>query len=286
MVNLPNGKLQKVLKFLSLESASPIRAMPEGYARTTVRWQMPRERIARILNLRRAEQQRMREYLESRDCLMQFLSRELNDPQARPCGKCANCTEGLSGHYPAELAAGAAAFLNRIELPIEPRKQWPSGVSFEGMHGNIQPAHRSETGRALCRWGDPGYGEQVRRGKLQTGRFSEDLVQAAVSLIRRWAPQPSPGWLTCVPSRRHQHLVPRFTRELAQALGLPFVDCIAKVRVLRNEEPADRFQQVRNLEDAFASMANWCGGTCSAGGRMSIRVDVHGGRSQAATSRH
>ncbi len=253
LVNITPSGVQKVLKFLSLESPAPIQHLPEGYVRTPVRWQMPRDRIARIQNLRRAEQQRMHEYLESRDCLMQFLSNELNDPYARPCGKCASCAVGLSQDYPAELAADATVFLNRLEFAIEPRKQWPPGMSFEGLHGNIQPAHRSETGRALCRWGDPGYGEQVRRGKLQTGRFPEDLVLAAVSLVRRWAPQPGPEWLTCVPSRRHHDLVPRFARELAQALGVPFVDCIAKVKdTAEQKSRRNSFQQVHNLEDAFA----------------------------------
>ncbi len=253
LVNIPSGKLQNVLKFLSLESPSPIQYVQQGYARTAVRWEMPRQRISRIQNLRRAEQQRMREYLGSGDCLMQFLCRELNDPHVRPCGKCSNCAEGLNRDYPEDLAAAAAAFLNRLEISIEPRKQWPSGLSFEGLRGNIQPAHCSEIGRALCRWGDPGYGEQVRRGKLQTGRFSEELVQAVVGLVRRWAPQPSPGWLTCVPSRRRQDLVPRFARELAHALGLPFVDCIAKVKdTAEQKSRRNSFQQVQNLEDAFA----------------------------------
>jgi len=40
-----------------------------------VRWEMPVDRIDRITDLRRGEQERMKTYMGSRDCLMQFLPR-------------------------------------------------------------------------------------------------------------------------------------------------------------------------------------------------------------------
>jgi ATP-dependent DNA helicase RecQ len=60
-----------------------------------VRWQMPVDRIDRVTNLRRQEQEQMKVYMASQDCLMQFLAEALNDPNAEPCGKCANCTGEL-----------------------------------------------------------------------------------------------------------------------------------------------------------------------------------------------
>ena len=109
-VNQSKGKIEKILKFLLLESPAPIQRIPFGrgsaYVLNPVQWQMPTERIKRITNLRRQEQERMSVYMNSRNCLMQFLAEELNDPGAPPCGKCVNCAGQL---LPARLSGGPCA---------------------------------------------------------------------------------------------------------------------------------------------------------------------------------
>jgi ATP-dependent DNA helicase RecQ len=123
------------------------------------------------------------------------------------------------------------------------------------MRGRIPPNQLPEEGRALCRWGDSGFGALVRRGKKQEQRFDDRLVEAAAGLIaNRWRPDPKPGWVTCIPSRRHPALVPDFARRLAQRLGLPLVECVLKTK---NTEPqktrANSFQQAQNLIGAFTT---------------------------------
>jgi ATP-dependent DNA helicase RecQ len=253
-VNIRPAKLAKALKFLEVESPAPIAHEGTAYVRTPVVWTMPAERIAQITELRRQEQIRMQAYLEADGCLMQFLAEELSDPQARRCGKCANCTgERLGAAYPAARAQEAARFLEHLSLPIEPRKQWPSGGMFEGERGRIAAELRAEEGRALCKWGDAGFGDLVRDGK-RDGQFADRLVEAAAELIqRRWRPAPAPEWITCVPSRRHPALVPDLARRLAARLGLPFVEPIRKVRDTESQKTRQNsFQQVQNLENAFA----------------------------------
>lgn len=253
--NLSIGKIEKILKFLLLESPAPIQKTAAGYVLNPVRWQMPVERIERITNLRRQEQERMKVYMASEDCLMQFLAEELNDPNAEPCGKCASCTgELLPQGYPDDLAQAAVEFLDRLENPVQPRKRWPAGLSDPETKGNIAPEHQAQEGRALCRWGDPGLGVLVRRGKQQGQRFDDRLVDAAARLIRNhWRPDPAPTWLTCVPSRRHRTLVPDFALRLARRLGLPCVECIRKVRDTEPQKTrANSFQQAQNLLGAFA----------------------------------
>jgi ATP-dependent DNA helicase RecQ len=252
-VNIRPSKLNKAVKFLELESPSPVAHEPAGYVRAPVGWTMPIERIERITELRRQEQARMNVYLTSDACLMQFLADDLNDPQSAPCGKCANCTgRPLGATYPPELAEEAADFLERLSLPIEPRKRWPQGETFEGERGRIPERLQAQEGRALCKWGDAGYGELVRNGK-NGGQFPDRLVEASADLIvGRWRPTPLPEWVTCVPSLRHRTLVPDFARRLATRLQLPFVDCIRKVRATEPQKTRENsFQQVQNLEHTF-----------------------------------
>ena len=252
--NLSFGKIEKALKFLLLESPAPVQKIAGGYTLNPVSWTMPVDRIAGITNLRRWEQDRMRAYMASRDCLMQFLAEELNDPEAAPCGKCANCAGHLlPEEFPPGLAHAAVEFLNLSERPIEPRRMWPPGLANPAMRGAIAADVRAMPGRVLCRWGDPGLGAMVRRGKKVDRHFDDELVEAAFQLItERWRPVPTPAWVACVPSRRHPELAPGFARRLAQRLGIPFVEC---VRTARDTEPqktrANSFHQAQNLSGAF-----------------------------------
>lgn len=254
-LNLPAGKIEKILKFLLLESPAPIQKVAGGYVLNPVRWKMPVDRIERITNLRREEQRQMSAYMASQDCLMQFLAEALNDQDPEPCGRCAACTGALLPEdVPEDLAQAAVRFLDRLENPIDPRKRWPAGLSDPGMRGNIPAENQAQEGRSLCRWGDPGFGELVRRGKQVESRFDDRLVEASVRLIKnRWNPAPAPGWITCVPSRRNTNLVPDFARRLAVKLGLPFVTCIQKVKDTEPQKTrANSFQQAENLAGAFA----------------------------------
>jgi ATP-dependent DNA helicase RecQ len=187
-------------------------------------------------------------------CLMLFLAEELSDRQATPCGKCANCTgERLGAAYPPELVEEAARFLRHLSLPIEPRKQWPQGVTFEGERGRIPDESRAEEGRALCKWGDAELGALVVEGKRQ-GNFEDRLVEAAAELVQqRWRPSPWPEWVTCVPSHRHRTLVSGFAQRLADRLRLPFIECIRSTRATGLQKTRQNsFQQASNLENAFS----------------------------------
>jgi ATP-dependent DNA helicase RecQ len=254
-LNLAAGKIEKILKFLSLESPAPIQKVSGGYVLNPVRWQMPVERIERITRLRVEEQHQMGAYMASKDCLMQFLAEALNDADAEPCGRCAACAgELLPEGIPEDLSQAAVRFLDRLENPIEPRKQWPPGLSNPNLRGRIPAEVQAQEGRSLCRWGDPGWGELVRKGKQIDHRFDDRLVDASARLVKnRWKPEPAPRWITCVPSRRHVGLVADFANRLAQKLGLPFVQCIEKTQDTEPQKTrANSFQQAQNLVDAFA----------------------------------
>jgi integrase len=78
------------------------------------------------------------------------------------------------------------------------------GLANLQVTGRIPEAFRAEEGRVLCLWADAGWGELVRNGKQVSGRFSDELVDATVLMVREWNPQPVPTWLTFVPSQLYR----------------------------------------------------------------------------------
>jgi len=99
--------------------------------------------------------------------------------------------------YAPELAAQAIGFLRGLDITIDPRKRWPpDALIVDGWRGAIAATLQAEPGRALCSWGDDGWGQLVRQGKQGTGRFDDALVAAVVTLMRdRWRPEPFPTWV-------------------------------------------------------------------------------------------
>jgi ATP-dependent DNA helicase RecQ len=249
-VNVRRGRLQQMLKILEVEGA--VQRDGSRYQRTLVLWEYPAERVERITELRRQEQDAMEEYVHHDGCLMEFLRKELDDPDAAPCGRCAGCTgEPLDVSVDPELRGAALEFLRGSPLMLQARLQWPSGV--EGVKGKISEEERLEVGRVLSVLSDGGWGGLVRRGRDEDEHFDDALVDASAAFVGgRWKPDPPPEWVTCVPSMMHPDLVPDFARRLAEKLGLPFLEVIRKVA---ENQPQNRMensaQQFRNVWEAF-----------------------------------
>ncbi|MCY3818735.1 MAG: RecQ family ATP-dependent DNA helicase [Gammaproteobacteria bacterium] len=255
-LNLRRSQIEKVLKVLSVENPAPINKEGSRWRRTPVSYRVDAERVARLTAQRELEWREVESYIDEQGCLMEFLAQALDDPDPKPCGKCARCLGGpvVDTSVPRETVAAAARFLRRAELPLKCRKQVAKG-SFPayGWSGNLPPELRAEQGRILSRWGDAGWGEVVARDKLG-GRFRDELVEAAGDMIKeRWHPHPWPDWVTCVPSNRHPTLVPDFAARLASALSLPYATAVAKVEDnAPQKEQQNRFHQCNNLDGVFA----------------------------------
>lgn len=250
-VNIRRGRIDKALQLLSLESPAPVVKQGSKWILTTANlseafWQ----RAERLTELRRVEQQQMQEYVALTSGHMEFLIRALDgDPGTYRAPNFAQ----LPATFNEELAREAVAFLRRTSLPLEPRLQWPTGgLPHMNVTGRIPPGFQAQPGRVLCMWGDAGWGSLVRQGKSQDGRFADQLVEACAAMVRTWAPQPSPAWVTCIPSRRHPELVSDFARRLATALNLPFHPVLEKT----DDRPAQKqmensSQQVRNVDGSL-----------------------------------
>ncbi|MDD6088968.1 MAG: hypothetical protein PUB69_06635 [Desulfovibrionaceae bacterium] len=165
--------------------------------------------INAITAIRRKEQSEMQDYMRHKGCLMTFLQTALDDKKAKSCGNCMNCAPDskLDDQCQLSLVRSAQAFLKNLNLIIEPRKQWPFAGIFKFYNfdkRNIPPNLQAEVGRALCLYGDAGWGSLVREGKYRSGKFDQKLVEACVSLYRKWNVNPAPKWVTCIPYSCHQ----------------------------------------------------------------------------------
>lgn len=247
-VDAKQRPLEQMLKILEIEGA--VERDGGRWMRSLRAWNFDSERVQSVTALRREEQQQMRDYISTSQCRMQLLCSYLDstsEVDKQPCGICDNCS-GQRFNIPedSELLREAEDFIRSFETEIEPRKQQPD-------KNRIPQEFRLETGRALARWGNSGWGVLIREGKQRDGRFDTRLAEAAADLIaNKWRPDPRPQWLTFVPSLRHPELVGTFARRLAEMLGIPCEDVIQKTRETEPQKlMQNTAQQYRNILEAF-----------------------------------
>ena len=252
-VNLSKGRVEKTIALLSLEAPAPI-------AKQGSKWQLTSAmlgdafwgRAERLTALRQDEHQQMQDYVSlPYGEHMGFLIGALDGD---PSGVTEPTLPPLPNTVDAELVKAAVAFLRRTSLPIEPRKKWPDGgMPRYGVRGVIAPEYRANSGKALCVWGDAGWGRIVRDNRYQDGYFSDQLVQACVEMITQWWPEPAPEWVTAIPSLKHPEIVPNFAKRLADSLGLPFYQVLIKTEDRPEQKAmANSYQQARNLDGSLA----------------------------------
>jgi ATP-dependent DNA helicase RecQ len=144
------------------------------------------------------------------------------------------------------LVREAADSVRSRPLTFEPRKQAASG-------SRLPVDDQILEGRALSRWGDAGWGAQVRSNREKDGHYDDEVVDALADLVRQWHPDPAPTWIAYVPSLRAPALVRDLAHRLGRRLGLPVVDTINKVRDTEPQRNMENsVQQSRNVEGAFA----------------------------------
>lgn len=242
-VNMPSSRITGLLKVLDVEGA--IEKQRSKYRRTLRPWSFDTERIERVRNARLSEHQAMRDYATTSSCRMAFLRNALDDSDVRDCGRCDNCAgRRYDGATDPNLVGQALAFIRRRPITIEPRKVWVGERS-----GRI--GRQFEPGHALCYQSDPGWGDQLRDARRSGQPVGDEIVVAAAALIADWLPGFD-GTVAYIPSRAWP-LVSDFAARLADKLGVPLSDCIARVRDSPGQAQMENSaQQLRNVSDAFA----------------------------------
>lgn len=258
--NLKNSRIKAVLKFLSVESPSPIyKDGQKRYYRNDQEYRLPYERIERISKIKDQEWKQLIDYHQYKSCLMKELTSALDDPLAEDCGNCMNCAPNrkISTDVKRDLVLTAAEFVKMRYVKIKPKKQFgASNLMAKEAFPSYQFSYKDKNlqasdGLALSRWKDGAWGDVVAEGKKQ-GRFSDELLAPMVKMINSMQFDQQPQWLTYVPSLRNPQLVKDFACRLAAELGIPCKDAI----VMTSARPPQKtmqnsFKQSQNLDGAF-----------------------------------
>ncbi len=246
-VNIGTGRLGNVMVQLEVEGV--VDKVGSGWVRTPTPWSFPRERVDQVNAWRREEQAAMEAYQRIDSCRMQYLRRQLDDPEPESCGICDNC-RGVRFGADADVATVAQAGDRLRHDPVEivPRLMWPTG--FAEATGRIPAEEQAEPGWCLTRTGESGWGPLVREGRLE-GRFADDLIDALAELCATKLDTPA-EWITFIPSRRRPHLVQAMARALGDRLALPVVDTVSQVRPTQPQRDMHNSNtQLANIWGAF-----------------------------------
>ncbi len=230
-VDLSRSRLESMLKVLDVDGA--VRRVSGGWTATGEPWHYDAERYQRVAAERAREQQAMLAYLATDGCRMEYLRRELDDPDAKPCGRCDNCTgQRESAEVPEASSAAARERLLRPGVTIEPRRMWPTGMKDLGVgaSGKIPATLTAEPGRALGRLTDIGWGSMLRALLAEDAPdepVTEPVVAAAIKVLAAWDWAQRPAGVVTLPSRRRPRLITSLGQRLAEVGRLPYLGAIA-----------------------------------------------------------
>ncbi len=251
-VNLPEGRIEKTLKILSLETPSPVISVGAKWHATGVRsvsanfW----EKIETLNNVRNREVDVMQEYLHlSFGQHMQFLVAEL---QGEDIVGIDPVLPEISSQVDSEIEESAKIFLKAEKHDFEPRTRWPNeAFSYYGFSGSINKNDRIESGLCLTLQGEKLWFE-IGRMKYQDRKFGQELVEKAALQLQSLVKENEISWLCTIPSARDPQLVSSFGRSLAVELKLKFELALLTDFPHKSQKNLNNsFLQARNLDRAF-----------------------------------
>jgi ATP-dependent DNA helicase RecQ len=140
--------------------------------------------------------------------------------------------------FPREIGEAAstqaAESLDRVGVPIEPRRAWPTGADRleVPVKGRIPADEQASEGRALARLTDLGWGGALRElfaAGAADAPVTPQLLQACVRVLAGWGWEQRPAAVVALPSRSHPLLVDSLARGLAEIGRLPYLGALEPV---------------------------------------------------------
>jgi ATP-dependent DNA helicase RecQ len=277
-VELRRNRLELMLKVLDVDGA--VRRVSGGWMSTGQPWEYDGERFTRVAEARRAEQAAMLTYIRGEACRMEFLRRELDDPDAAPCGRCDACSGPF---YPADVpeaaSSAARATLARPGVALEPRKIWPQAMPSLGVdvRGKIPSEEGVLAGRSVARFSDLGWGQRLREllgPEAPDAECPDWLVEPIVEVLRTWGWDERPGAVISVPSRTRPALIGSVAGRIASIGRLPLLGPLDHVDGgPAGERGGNSAFRLANVWDAFAVPPTMKPGLDALGGAPVLLVD-------------
>lgn len=198
----------------------------------------------------------MLDYQATDGCRMVFLRGQLDDPDLEPgaqCGRCDNCTgRRYQATVAQDIVTDTARRLSRPGVLVAPRKQWPSGLAALGVPLSGRITDGAAPGRAIGRLTDLGWGARLRRLLAEPdGEVPDDVVAAAVEVLKAWDWDRRPTAVMGLDSQTHPVLISSTVQRLAQIGRLTNLGLLAYTPQHRPVTAANSAYRVAALEGAW-----------------------------------
>lgn len=246
-LNIRNTRIKKALSFLQNDGF--IRKDKRYYYLTPKKFVYDREHYEMVTAIRRQEVEQMKCLVSTQECFSRYIVSCLDDKTAHNCGHCANCLgkEFLPSAVSSKFIHIAEEFVEKLIIPIEPRKKWVSSDVTKAS----RISHINQKGFCISKYGDAGYGELVKQGKYSKEmRFCDELVGKSVDILRPFIREHKITHICCVPSRRSE-LVKDFAARVAESLKLDFVDILEKTPAKQQKKMENSAYQCANAYKSF-----------------------------------
>ena len=247
-INIRKNRIEKALMFLRNEDF----IVKEGtkYYPTLHSFQYNSEHYDKVTRMRLQEQHQMSEFSSITQCLSRFVVNKLDDPTTENCGICRNCLgyPEFPEYSSQPFVEYALDYIERLQIPITPRKNW-ADTSFTG---SIRITVPNAEGICLSKYGDPGYGTLVKKGKYgNSAVFCEELIGKSASVLRPIITEKGITAITCVPSLRSR-IVEDFAVNLAERCKIPFVPMLKKHEGIQQKDMENSVYQCQNAWNSFS----------------------------------
>src|SRR5499427_6044547 len=255
-IDLTRNRLEVMLKVLDVDGA--VRRVPGGWTVTGQPWVYDKQRYDRVAAERSREQQAMLGYTETSGCRMEYLRRELDDPEAAPCGRCDNCTGvARAAGVSSRTEDFAKARLRRPGVTVSLKRTSPTGMAALGLDatGRIPADVAAEPGRCVGRLTDLGWGSPLRK-VLGNGAPDEpvpgDLFDAVLAVLAAWDWAQRPAGVVTLPSRSRPRLITELGQRIAAAGRLSY---LGSLEYRNGAPPGSQYNSAQRLAALWRTLA-------------------------------